>query len=180
MTHATHQPAVPATSEHETQGPSLQQAHALAGRIIAQLTTQPRDIDLKREFHGEYGIQIFWSHDAAALAAFAAWANTTWTLTPSETSVGVYAETRTRVDGVAVWAWTLLSRPEADEAQRLLTPPAAESVPAQASAAPDVTATQPTPTVGTSPSSTAVPAVLPLAAMAVTPAAAVDEQGGAQ
>ncbi|MFE9935900.1 hypothetical protein [Streptomyces hirsutus] len=126
MTHAT-QPIAPATSEHEPQGPSLQQAHALAGRIIDQLTTPPRDIDLKREFHGEYSVQVFWSHDVSGVAALAAWADTTWTLTPSKTSIGVYAETRPRIDGIDVWAWTLLSRPEANEAQQLLTPPAAET-----------------------------------------------------
>lgn len=167
-------------SEHEAQGPSLQQAHALAGRIIAQLTTQPRDIELRREFHGEYSIAVFWSHDVSGVAALAAWADTTWSLNRSDTSTGVYAEARSRVDGVAVWAWTLLSRPEADEAQQLLTPPATESVLAQVPAAPDATATQPTPTVGTSPSFVTVPAVLPLATMSATSVTAVDEQGGDQ
>ncbi|MFD5656974.1 hypothetical protein [Streptomyces hirsutus] len=122
MNHVT-QPS----SEAELQGPSLQQAHALAGRIIDQLTTPPRDIELRREFHGEYSVAVFWSHDVSGVAALASWAGATWSLTRSETSIGVYAETRTRIDGVSVWAWTLLSRPEADEAQQLLTPPTAET-----------------------------------------------------
>ncbi|MFF3928620.1 hypothetical protein [Streptomyces hirsutus] len=130
MNHVT-QPSSPEAREAELQGPSLQQAHALAGRIIDQLTTPPRDIELRREFHGEYSVAVFWSHDVSGVAALASWAGATWSLTRSETSIGVYAETRTRIDGVSVWAWTLLSRPEADEAQQLLTPPAAEAAAVQ-------------------------------------------------
>jgi hypothetical protein len=106
--------------EPEPPGATLAQAHALAGRLIAQLTTLPRDIDMKREIGGEYSVHVFWGSDASGVCALASWANSPWELVPSEFSVGVYAETRPVIDGVRVWAWTLLTPDEAADAEQLL------------------------------------------------------------
>jgi hypothetical protein len=121
------QPATPtASSETRTvtsQGPTVQQAHALAGRIIDQLTTLPRGIELHRDLDGEYSVHVFWSHDVSGVAALAGWANASWDLVPSDTGAGIWAETRTHVDNIAIWAYTLLNRAEADQARSMILPP---------------------------------------------------------
>ncbi|KND29663.1 hypothetical protein [Streptomyces stelliscabiei] len=104
-------------------GATLLEAHSVAGRIITQLATFPRDIDLKREMHGQYSVQIYWSSDYSGVAAFAAWADQPWHMTPTESGEAVYAEARAIVDNVAVWAWTILTREEAATAEQLLTAP---------------------------------------------------------
>jgi hypothetical protein len=104
----------------EPPGATLAQAHALVGRLIAQLNTLPRDIDMKREIGGEYSVHVMWSGDVSGVSALAAWTGIPWELVPSEFSVGVYAETRPVIDGVRVWAWTLLTPDEAADAEQLL------------------------------------------------------------
>ncbi|MGY1498598.1 hypothetical protein ACW4TU_18695 [Streptomyces sp. QTS52] len=131
------QPATP-TAPSETRTPvppgaTVQQAHALASRIIGHLSTWPRAIELHRELTGEYSVHVFWSHDVSGVSALAAWADAAWDLVPSETGTGIWAETRTHVDDVAVWAYTLLSRDEADQARSMILPPA----PQPAAPAPD-------------------------------------------
>ncbi|MGW0821779.1 hypothetical protein [Streptomyces sp. NPDC002845] len=129
----TRAPAVPL--------PSIKDAYALAGRIIDQLTTLPRDISIKRELTGEYSVHIYWSHDVSGVLEIAARADQPLTIQPSDRSPGIYAEVRTRTEGIEVWAWTLLTRDEADQLEHLSQPPAqatdttptvapAESVPA--------------------------------------------------
>lgn len=117
-------PGAPAEArDPEPPGATLAQAHATAGRIIPQLNTLPRDIDMKRELTGEYSLQIFWSSDVSGVAAFAQWAKEPWHMTPTKSGDGVYAETRSVVEGVHVWAWTLLTKAEAIAAEQLLTAP---------------------------------------------------------
>lgn len=106
--------------EPEPQGATIAQAHALVGRIIARLATLPRDIELKREIGGEYSVHFFWSSDVSGVCALASWAEAPWGLVPSEYNAGIYAETRPVIDGVAVWAWTLLTPAEAVDAEQLL------------------------------------------------------------
>lgn len=147
MEQATQPVTLTASSETRAvtpQGATVQQAHALAGRIIGQLTTWPRAIELHRELPGEYGVHVFWSHDVSGVAALAAWAGASWDLVPSDTGTGIWAETRTRVDDVAIWAYTLLTRDEADQARSMILPPdpapssASSAVsPSDASASPD-------------------------------------------
>ncbi|MFM9595701.1 hypothetical protein ACKI1J_24425 [Streptomyces scabiei] len=123
---ATQPTTLPAPGEAEERvpaGATLLEAHAVASRIITQLATFPRDIDIKREFGGEYSVQIYWSSDYSCVAAFAAWADQPWHMTPTESGEAVYAEARAIVDNVAVWAWTLLTREEAATAEQLLTAP---------------------------------------------------------
>jgi hypothetical protein len=127
--------ASPEVRDAAPQGPTLTEAHALVGRIIAELTTHPRDIDMKREISGEYSVHIFWSDDVSGVRALAAWANCTWDLVPSEFNAGTYAETRPVIDGVEVWAWTLLNGDEAAKAEHLLAADRA-APPADASAQP--------------------------------------------
>ncbi|GAQ64108.1 hypothetical protein [Streptomyces scabiei] len=121
------QPAAPTAPvevrDPEPPGATLLEAHAVAGRIIPQLATFPRDIDLKRELGGEYSVQIYWSSDYSGVAAFAAWADQPWHMTPTESGEAVYAEARAVVDNVAVWAWTILTKKEAATAEQLLTAP---------------------------------------------------------
>jgi hypothetical protein len=113
--------APPEATEPRLPGPTLKQAHAVAGVIIGQLTTSPRSVDTKREITGEHSVTIFWSGDVSGVRALAAWRGATWKLVPSDTSAATYAETRLRIDGVEVWAWALLTREEAAAAERLLT-----------------------------------------------------------
>lgn len=141
--------APPETREPEPQGATLLEAHAVAGRIITQLATLPRDIDIKREFDGEYSVQIYWSSDVSGVAAFASWAKTPWHMTPSKSGDAVYAEARSVIDDVHVWAWTLLTKEEAAAAEQLLTAPRISS------------ATDPVPDVEPA------PAVVPLGASPV-------------
>lgn len=120
------QPPTPAasaeTGDPEPPGATLRQAHAVAGHIITHLaSTLPRDIDIKREFEGEYAVQFFWSSDISGVIAIAAWADKPWHMTPTKSGDGVYAETRLVIEGVNVWAWTLLSKDEAVAAEQLLT-----------------------------------------------------------
>ncbi|MFJ7048996.1 hypothetical protein ACIQVC_37160 [Streptomyces sp. NPDC101112] len=129
-TQPTTSTAPPEATEPRLPGPTLKQAHAVAGSIIAQLTTSPRSVDTKREITGEHSVTIFWSGDVSGVRALAAWRGATWKLVPSDTSAATYAETRLRIDGVEVWAWALLTRKEAAAAELLLaadctTPPAA-------------------------------------------------------
>ncbi|MCL6733338.1 hypothetical protein [Streptomyces neyagawaensis] len=119
-TQPTTSTAPPEVDEQQPQGATLTQAHAVAGCIIGQLTTLPRDIDMKREITGEYSVHIFWGSDVSGVRALASWQGASWELVPSDTSLAVYAETRLRVDGVEVWAWTLLTREEAVAAEQLL------------------------------------------------------------
>jgi hypothetical protein len=123
----------------EPPGATLAQAHALVGRLIAQLNTLPRDIDMKREIGGEYSVHVMWSGDVSGVRALAAWTGTPWELVSSEFNAGVYAETRPVIDGVEVWAWTLLNPAEAADAKQLL---AASQTTASAEAAADA---EPTP-----------------------------------
>jgi hypothetical protein len=144
MQQATQSPtptAPPEAIEPPPQGPTLQQAHALVGRIIEQLTTLPRDIDIKREIGGEYSVHVMWSSDVSGVCALAAWTNAPWELVSSEFNAGVYAETRPVIDGVEVWAWTLLTKDEAAGAEQLLaasqtTPPAEAASDAEPAPAP--------------------------------------------
>ncbi|MDX3507415.1 hypothetical protein PV755_00510 [Streptomyces caniscabiei] len=127
-------PTAPAEArEPETLGATLAQAHALVGRIMAQLTTLPRDIDMKREIDGEYSVHIMWSGDVSGVRALAARTRTPWKLIPSEYGAGTFAETRPVIDGVHVWAWTLLTPAEAETARQLLDAPETEPVPEPAS-----------------------------------------------
>jgi hypothetical protein len=127
--------------EPAPQGATITQAHTLVGRIIAQLTTLPRDIEIKRELSGEYSVNVFWSQDVSGVSALASWAGASWELTPNALGSGVYAEARLCVDGVDILAWTLLSPAEAADAEQLLaasrtTPPteaASETEPAPVS-----------------------------------------------
>jgi hypothetical protein len=112
--------APPEATEPRLPGPTLRQAHAVAGVIIGQLTTSPRSVDTKREITGEHSVTIFWSGDVSGVRALAAWRGATWKLVPSDTSAATYAETRLRIDGVEVWAWALLTRKEAAAAEQLL------------------------------------------------------------
>lgn len=134
-------PAAPAEArDPELPGATLLQAHAVAGHIITHLaSTLPRDIDIKREFDGEYAVQFFWSSDISGVIAIAAWADKPWHMTPTASGDGVYAETRLVIEGVNVWAWTLLSKDEAVAAEQLLTAPRITPTPgpdADADAAP--------------------------------------------
>ncbi|MDX3197858.1 hypothetical protein [Streptomyces scabiei] len=127
-------PAAPTQArEPEPTGATLLEAHAVAGRIITQLATFPRDIDIKREFGGEYSVQIYWSSDVSGVAAFANWAKTPWHMNPSESGDAVYAEARSVIDNVKVWAWTLLTNDEAAAAEQLLTAPRIASLAAAVS-----------------------------------------------
>ncbi|MDX3634282.1 hypothetical protein PV728_29275 [Streptomyces europaeiscabiei] len=109
--------------EPELAPATILDAHAVAGCIITQLATFPRDIDIKREFGGEYSVQIFWSSDVSGVAAFAQWAKVPWHMTPSKHGDAVYAEARSVISNVDVWAWTLLTKEEAVAAEQLLTAP---------------------------------------------------------
>jgi hypothetical protein len=133
MQQATH-PATPTAPvearEPEPPGATLLQAHAMAGVIIGQLTTSPRDIGARREITGEYSVNVFWSGDVSGVRALASWADSTWGLVPNLLGYGVFAETRPRVDGVQIVAWAVLNPEEAAAAEQLLavdraTPPAA-------------------------------------------------------
>ncbi|KND29775.1 hypothetical protein IQ64_41890 [Streptomyces stelliscabiei] len=102
----------------------------MAGVIIGQLTTSPRDIGARREITGEYSVNVFWSGDVSGVRALASWADSTWGLVPNLLGYGVFAETRPRVDGVQIVAWAVLNPEEAAAAEQLLavdraTPPAA-------------------------------------------------------
>jgi hypothetical protein len=101
----------------------------MAGVIIGQLTTSPRDIGARREITGEYSVNVFWSGDISGVRALASWADSTWDLVPNHLGRGVFAETRPRVDGVQILAWAILNPDEAAAAEQLLavdraTPPA--------------------------------------------------------
>ncbi|MDX3455098.1 hypothetical protein PV396_24675 [Streptomyces sp. ME02-8801-2C] len=147
---ATTPTASPETRAPGSPGTPLQQAYAVAGRIIGHLTTLPRSIDLARELDGEYSVHVMWSHDVSGVRALAAWANASWDLVPSDTGIGVYAETRPRVGGITIWAWTLLSKTEAEQARLMLPPPDPQPTPAppdgEDQAADDTATVLPTPT----------------------------------
>jgi len=142
----TADPAAPPEARAlEPAGSSLQQAHSLAGRIIEQLTTLPRDIDICRELDGTYGVHVMWSRDVSGVCALAQWAGASWELVSSDTGPGVYAETRPRIDGIDIWAWTLLSQAEAEQARNLMMlppeQPAAETEPCEEQPAATVAST---------------------------------------
>ncbi|MBD9703427.1 hypothetical protein IHE56_15315 [Streptomyces sp. ID01-12c] len=134
--------------EPEPPGATLAQAHAMAGAIIGQLTTSPRDIGARREITGEYSVNVFWSGDVSGVRALASWADSTWALVPNLLGRGVFAETRPRVDGVQIVAWAVLNSEEATAAEQLLVvdcaiPPAAtepgtDSAPVPLGEGPDV------------------------------------------
>jgi hypothetical protein len=126
------QPATPTAPvevrEPEPAGATLLEAHTMAGVIIGQLTTSPRDIGARREITGEYSVNVFWSGDVSGVRALASWAESTWDLVPNHLGRGVFAETRPRVDGVQILAWAILNPDEAAAAEQLLavdraTPP---------------------------------------------------------
>ena len=119
-TQPTTSTAPPEADEPRPPGPTLKQAHAVAGVIIDQLATVPRSVDTKREITGEHSVSIFWSGDVSGVRALAAWRGATWELVPSDTSAATFAETRLCIDGVEVWAWALLTREEAAAAEQLL------------------------------------------------------------
>ncbi|GGY00141.1 hypothetical protein [Streptomyces fructofermentans] len=122
-THTVRADAPPEGATLDTPGATLPQAYALAGLIIEQLTTYPRDIDICRDIDGSYGIHVMWSRDVSGVAALAAWADSGWTLVSNPMSSGVFAETRPVINGVKVWAWTLLTSEEAEQARLMMLPP---------------------------------------------------------
>jgi hypothetical protein len=108
--------------------PSYLRAAAVANRIVQQLATMPREVAVKREITGAYAVQLFFSMDATGVHETAALVHQA-AETNSNGNGAAFVEVRTPVDGVDVWAWTLIreEEPTAD-APAAPTPPAVTPV----------------------------------------------------
>ncbi|MFF9215571.1 hypothetical protein [Streptomyces viridosporus] len=164
-----------APTDQDTARSSYQRARALADQLVTRVTVLPDSIETRRELgtDDDFGIRL---HFGTGLAAGR---GVLETATIAETEVlrddiphgGVWIEARATLEGIPLIARALTDTADADQLLQ--------------SADPDTTTTQPIPTpptVGTSPSSVVVPALLPLAMAVtpVTPVTVVGEQGGEQ
>lgn len=135
-TQATTPTASTRTAQQAAQRAALQRARAAADRIVDRISVLPRDVEIRGDFGGAYGIRLHFGAGLTAargVLATAGAADVQPTRDTSEAGYGVYIECTAKVDGIPLIARALVTPADADQLlQKTPTPtpaaPAAQPV----------------------------------------------------